>query len=313
MVKLSDLQVASLLEEIACSMRFGTPVADAMRRLEARRLGRVTRAARKVSEGLERGESISAAIGNVAGRGSAQAAAAIQACQDNGHSGLLERMAHQLRLRAEHARTFRLAWFYPWLLLAVGYGVGVLVMAPIIREQNGRGIDWPDWLVTTSNWLETNWWLPPLFAAAGLFAFVMWMRSRDRFPRDVRRALFCNALADQLSFDVPEDVAIRTAADMSGDHSLMAIVEPTLQSPEVAKIISINDPESGNSLEGPLKDTLVAKLRFLGSVHSERARQHAFFWSRFVPRLAMVSVGCGLTIAYAWWVIAPVYMQVAKW
>ncbi len=262
---------------------------------------------------LERGETIADAISQVASPASAQAAAAIRACQDNGSSGLLERMAHQFRLRCEHARSFRLAWFYPWLLLAVGYFVGVAVMAPMIREMNGRAIDWPTWLVGLSNWLQDGWWLPPLLMAAGLVGFVFWVRSRDRFPRAVRLGLFCNSLADQFTYDVPEDVAIRNAAEMSGDVCLMSISQPTLQSPEVAKILALHDPSQASVLDSPLKQTLIAKLRFLGSQYNERARQQAFLWSRLVPRLAMVAVGFGITFSYAWWVIAPVYRQVAQW
>ena len=313
MGKLSDLQVASLLEEIACAMRVGTPILDTMRRLETRRLGSISGAARTVAEGLERGENIADAVSEVASPAGAQAAGAIRACQDSGNSGLLERMAHQLRLRSEHARSFRLAWFYPWLLLAVGYAIGVTVMAPLIREMNGRDIRWPTWLVGLSNWLEHNWWLPPLIIGAGLVVFVFWLHSRDRFPRDVRLGLFCNSLADQFIHNVPEDVAIRSAAEMSGDLGLMSIIDPTLQNPEIAKIIAIEDPSAANTLDSPLKETLIAKLRYLGSMHNERARQQAFLWSRFVPRLAMAVVGAGITFSYAWWVIAPVYRQVASW
>lgn len=313
MVKLSDLQVASLLEEIACAMRVGTPIWESMRRLESRRLGRIAGAARKIADGLERGETLADALGKVASPASAQAAAAIRACQENGNSGLLERMSHQLRLRSEHARSFRLAWFYPWLLLAVGYFVGVAVMAPMIREMDGRAIDWPAWLVGLSHWVQDNWWIPPAMIAAALVGLIFWLRSRDRFPRAVRLGLFCNTLADQFSYDVPEDVAIRNAAEMSGDDRLMSIRQPTLQSPEVAEIIAMSDQLQAGVLDSPLKATLIAKLRFLGSEYNERARQQAFLWSRFVPRLAMVAVGFGLTFSYAWWVIAPVYRQVAQW
>jgi hypothetical protein len=34
---------------------------------------------------------------------------------------------------------------------------------------------------------------------------------------------------------------------------------------------------------------------------------------RLLPRLAMVLVGAGLVLSYAFWVIAPVYREVATW
>ena len=80
MVKLTDLQLASLLEEIGCAMRAGTPIADSMRRLESRRLGRVGRAAQTIASGLERGQSLADSVEGINSATHEQAAAAIRAC-----------------------------------------------------------------------------------------------------------------------------------------------------------------------------------------------------------------------------------------
>ena len=313
MAKLSDLQVASLLEEIACAMRVGTPIADSMHRLETRRLGRITRAARAISNGLQRGQSVADAVDVITSPTSKQAATAIRVCERTGDPGLIERVAAQLRQRSDFQRDSRLAWFYPWLLLAVGYIVAVIVMAPMIRQINGRDFQWSSWLVGLAFWLQSNWWLPPVVAAVLFFVFLSWLYSRDRFPAGVRRCLFCDSLADQFTHDIPEDVAIAAAAELSGDRRLMAIAAPTLKSPEVARMLSMSDPMKAESLGFSEKQVLIARLRYLGSIHQQRARRHSYLWSRLAPRCAMVFVGGGLTLSYAWWVIAPVYRQVALW
>ncbi len=312
MARLSDLQLASLLDEIACAMRVGTPIAESMRRLNDRRLGPVASASAMIAEALERGESLSASVGSIASPMSAQAAAAIQACQQQGgEAKLLGRMAELLRQRSEYSRMFRLAWLYPLLLLVVGYAIGVSIMGPMILRFQGHDVAWPAWLFALAEWSDSNWQWPLIVMLALLVMVAAWLVSRNRFPRDVRMRLFCQSLADQLTHDVPEDVAIATAAKMSGEGSLESIVEPTLRAPELGKILS-----KGGSTDIPgigQADALVARLRYTASVYGERARRHSHLWSRLLPRLAMVVIGGGLIISYAWWVIAPVYRQVAMW
>jgi hypothetical protein len=197
-------------------------------------------------------------------------------------------------------------------LLGVGYLVGVLVMAPVIRQINGPDIHWAGWTVSLASWLESNWWLPPVLVVVAIALLLAWVYSRSRFSRPARVGLFCNTLADQFAHDVPEDVAIRAAAEMSGDPELIAVHEPSLKAPAVARLLA-STSFPGESLGISNQQALVAQLRYLGSVHMEKARRRGYFWSRLVPRAAMVLIGGGLTLAYAWWVIAPVYVQVAQW
>ncbi len=311
MAKPSDLQAASLLEEIACAMQVGTPVIDSMRRLQNRRLGSITRSARKIAEGLDRGESVADAVEALGSQTTSQAAAAIRHAESKGNPELIERLAAQIRRRADMARESRLSWFYPIMLLVIGYLVAILVMAPLVRRLHGRDFQWAPWLVDLAFWLETNWWLPPAVAGAALVIGIAWIFTRDRFPKDARRSLFCDALADQVEHGVTEQDAVKLAAGLSGDSDLMSLSDPDLETSEVAEIISAGDmlPDVSSNVQ----QLLVARLRYKGAVFAERARRHRYFWSRLVPRFAMVVVGCGLTLSYVWWVIAPVYIQVAQW
>lgn len=313
MANLSDLQVAMLLEEIAFAMRVGTPVADSMRRLEDRRLGGIAKAAGLIAAGLDRGEDISQAFRHASDRTSAQAAAAILASQKCGQPGLMQRVARQLRRRNQISRETQIAWIYPWMLMALGYAVAVAVMAPLIRRIHGDGIQWPAWIAQVARWLEFNWWLPPAMALVLFVVFLGWLFARSRFPRHARLQLFCDSLADQLAYGISEDVAIESAAEISGDRDLIAVNQPSLKSPSIARVLS----HPGSRLLGgdllSAESALIARLRYVASIHGEQARNHSYIWARLVPRITMIVFGGGLTLAYAWWVIAPVYVQVAQW
>lgn len=313
MANLNDLQVAALIEEIGCAMKVGTPVIDSMRRLENRRLGRIARAAKKVVAGLERGENLSSVIGNVNSPMAKQAAAAVAAAEQSGNHELLNRLALQLRRRSDYRETSRLLWFYPMLLLTIGYAVAVGVMAPLVRNYNGDGVAWPVRVVAVAYWLQSNWWIPPLVGLGCLAAVAAWLHSRGRLPQQARRSLFCETLADQIEHDVPGGAAVEAAAQLSGEIEMQGLREPVFESTRMKELFRDAGSDAIAAIAGGEKQTLVAQLRYLGSIHAEKARRHRYLWTRFMPRMAMVTVGVALTMSYAWWVIAPVYLQVAEW
>lgn len=310
---LSDLQIAALLEEIASAMRAKLPVGDSMARLETNRVGAVGKAARSIREHLQRGESLGHAIGGISSRASKQAAAALEACEQSHHPQLIERIAARLRQRAEMTTNGRLAWFYPWMLLVLGYFVATFSMAPMIRDMQGRDIHWPEWLQRIANSLQPidGAWIVPALVLGALLVVLMWFCGRDRFQKSARLSLFCSSLADQLANDVPETKAI----DVSSRIAALPELEQgaTLRSPFIQKVLgpaTAADEVAALDVKG---DMLVARLRYLGAMHSENARYQAYVWTRLLPRCGMILVGGGLTLAYAWWVLAPVYYQVSHW
>lgn len=314
MPRLSDLQLASLLEEIAASMRVNMPIADAMQRLRARRLGAVARAAGRIADRLEQGTSLADSIQIVESPLVSQAVAAIRGCEKSGDPSLLSHVAIQLRTRYESNRSARISWLYPFVLLLVGYIVAIVVMAPMVRRNASSGFGWSPWVVDLCEWLEEGWVIPPIIFIVLLIALLLWQIIGKKMPTDASRQLFFRSLADQFQHDVPEDEAIRNAAAMAGDSELMAETSPTLQSPTVLRRISAtNTPFSTLHDALSQKDTLLARLRYASEVHRERARKHNYFWGRLAPRIAMVLIGGGLTVSYAWWIIRPVYQQVASW
>ena len=310
MPKLPDLQASLLLEEIACAMRIGAPMDESLRRLQSRRLGAVGSVAGRIADGVEQGLSVAEAIRAVDPE--SEAAAAVEVCQRRGDPSLLEQIAFQLRRRASVRAESRLAWFYPWVLLAVGYLVAVFVLAPMVRRFNGDGVRWPNEIVAAAEWLENNWWIPVIIVVAVLGVLSWLFRRSTRQSRPIRLSLFCSALAEQIQHDVPEAEALRLAAGLAGDASLMSSGEATLLSPIVVDRIDGSGDWQRMVKQGD-KLSMVAALRYRARSYEEQARRRDFLWMRVVPRALMVLVGAGLVLAYVWWVIAPVYRQVATW
>jgi hypothetical protein len=284
-----------------------------MQRLENRRLGSVAKAARGIRESLGQGSSVSKAISRIGSSFANQASAAVEACEKHGDPRLLLRMASHLRRRAEETRTVHLAWFYPWVLLFVGYTVGVLSLAPIILRVQGRDFQWPAWIYDSAQWIVANWWIPPLVAFFLIVSVLVWRRSTSRLPKATRYALFCRTLSDQVRHGVAEDEAIECAAMMSGDSDLMAIPNPTMESPEIAHLLSAVDPQEQSVAISSGQDVLVAKLQYLASNFELSSRQRSYMVTRLIPRVAVFLIGGGFTMFYVLCVIAPAYLQVMQW
>jgi hypothetical protein len=313
MAKLSDLQLASLLEEIAAAMRVDAPIESAMERLRDRRLGAVATSAGQVAESIKHGRAVADSIGDLGGKFQQQAVGAVAASEFNGNPEMLDRFAALLRSRHDFLRSAQLAWLYPLILLVVGYAIVAAVMAPLLRTHQGRVFYWSELLVTLSQWLLTYWMVPPtLFLIAILVTFV-WLGGRRSLPRDVRLHIFCRALCDQLECDVPESEAIRNAAAMSGDEALLRESNPTSRSPALASLLGGVSSPLRLMPDATDEQMLLAKLKYLAAIHAQRARSHEYVWSRLIPSIAMVAVGGGITLAFVWWVIAPIYQQVAHW
>lgn len=311
MAELSDLQLATLLDEIASAIRVGTPIVDTVERLNQRHLRHVAAAAHSISEALQRGEDIADAVGSIDSPYREQAAAAVSVAAKNGDTDAIERLSRLLRTRTEYSRRVRLGWFYPLMLLVIGYGVGVIVMGPLVRRFQGQGVDWPEPVLATFQWLESYWFVAPV--VVGLLIAVVWIAfcTGHRFPKPARLSLFCRSLADQLTHDVVAEDAIGRAAKLSGDQALQSLASPNLDTPAIRSVLSV-----GHAPEIPgagTKEALIAKLRYAATVYAERDRLHSYLWTRLAPRAAMVAVGVSMILSYVWYVIAPVYQQVAEW
>lgn len=303
----SDLQLADLIDEIACAMRIDTPVLDSMQRLRTRRLGRVATTAGQVADRLQRGVSLGDAVAEIKSPIAGQVGAAIAAVQRGGDCALLERLARLIRHRHHTLGSMRLGYFYPLVLLLIAYLSLVMVAAPLVHDHRGRDMTWSPTLTSTLAWMQTNAWTVPLVLIAGSVGIVMLLRWRQPLSRHSRISLFCHSLADQIDAGVVESDAIKNSAAIARYPSAPLPAQPSFAVPAVANLID------GAPGELAKPNVMAARLRYSASRHSELARRSDYIWSRLVPRLAMLVVGCGFILGYAWFIIAPVYQQVARW
>ena len=313
MVKLNDLQLASLLEEIAAAMDAGVPVADTMKRLGSRRLGPVAKISRELARELERGKSPADAFESTQSPTLEQAAAVMTACEKSKDTSLIQSLASQLRSRHQYTRMARLSWLYPIFLLIIGYIIAAAVMAPLVRLNQGRDIAWDNWIFQLATWLATFWWVPPIVFVIGVVLLLLYLSRQRSIPLHASKQIFFQCLADQVENGVPESEALRMAAMMSAQETITADAKPTFDSPAVKAIMSETKDPVADVVMPNDHATLVARLRYAGVLHREEARKNEYFWGRLAPRIAMVVFGGGLTLSYAWWIIRPVYQQVALW
>ncbi|KAA1258713.1 hypothetical protein LF1_12360 [Rubripirellula obstinata] len=344
-LKLGDQDLASLLDEIVYAVRNELPIVDTMQRLGNDRLGRLGRAAKQIAGHLETGGSISDAILLIKSPSAKVVAAALsptgQSTEPGGarssgigsiNADLLGMLASRIRSRCDAARISRLMWFYPLILVAIAYATVLFVVVPLVSEYRFHitdqplGIRWPNWLTQIADWLGVYPWLTPVVIIVTLIVGCFLISRRPTFGSSTRKSMFCHALADQLSHDVPESDAILVASSLSGysvaDSGTNA--DLSLSDPPIKQLLnkvggisqSDQSDHEENSMEESSRLRIVsstAQLRYLGNLYQFNARRQQRFWSIVIPQLATVLFGLVFMASYVWFVIGPIYREVAQW
>lgn len=343
-LKLNDQELVSLLDEIVYSVNSDVPITAAMHRMGSQRMGRLGLAAKRIAAHLESGGSLSDAILLIKSP-SAKLVAATASPIGNagrpsglGQSGLgqinadlLGLLASRIRARFDAARVSRLMWFYPLVLVGIAYAAVLFVVVPLVSEYRFHitdqplGIHWPTWLVQATSWLSAFPWIPPvLFVVSVLIAYFI-AKKRPMFGAPMRKSLFCHALADQLGQGAPESDAILTASTLSGYP--VDGLSPTLGDPPIRELLSdvggigevdgISEVSGGDDFG---KESLrlriassAAQFRYLGNLYQFAARRHQRIWSIVIPQVATVFFGLVFMTGYVWFVLGPIYREVAHW
>ena len=336
-MKLNDREFSSLLDEMVQAVRSDLPIADAMGRLADDRLGRVGRVAGSLAEDLRAGGSLADAMSRIKSPSAHLVAGAcgsisIDSAAGSGGDGrinvnLLERLANRIRSRGDAARVSRLMWFYPIVLLVVAYAVVLLVVVPLIHEyrfhitEQPDGVHWPGWVMATTDWIGATPWIPPIVFLLILAMIVLFVRSghalgRSLFVGPVRKSLFCHALADHMTEGVPESQAILSASSLSG--YTVSGANPTLKDNEIAMLLRqaggvsqmvVNDDESSRALTA----STIAQLRYLGNLFQYVSKRHQRRWTIILPQIATFVIGVAFMTGYVWFVLGPIYREVAQW
>ncbi len=348
-MKLGDQDLASLLDEIVHAVRNDVPIVDTMQRLASERMGQLGRVAKKIAEKLESGGSLSDTILMIKSTSAPLVATTVSSAgrshKNRGLSNsglgsvnadLLGMLASRIRSRVDAARVSRMMWFYPLILVTIAYAAVLFIVVPLVSDYRFHptieplGIRWPSWLTQIADWLSVFPWIPPVLLIGSIIVGSIRMRRRPTFGTAVRKSAFCHALADQLSHDVPESEAISIASSLSGfpvtdvHGKASANRSPTLDDPPMKQLLSrvggisetdqLNHAEDSNKESSRLRIAVsAAQLRYLGNLYQFDARRRQRYWSIIIPQVATVLFGLIFMTGYVWFVIGPIYREVAQW
>ena len=307
-VKVNDRQLADLLDEVAAGMRADVPNVQTFHSLGQKRLGGISKLARRIEEELQRGCSLADAFSSLDSAMLRQTGAAIGVAEQTGNERILVGLARSLRSRAMQRRASTIAWFYPIVLLLVVYATAVYVATPTVLTHDGKVIHWPEPVVQVCRFLDKYPWAPLAVFGVGLLAWVALGRKKQ-ISTQTRISLFCQTLADQMNHGVPDEQALVTASQVTGEH-------PYSGAKSFADLKSLLDKSEipvENVPGASDQQRHVAKLRYLASEYETKARRTQFFQCRVMPRIATVLIGGGGLAFYVLCIILPVYREVAKW
>lgn len=311
------------------------PLVPGLRTLEDQQLGRIGLAASSLREQLQQGRSMAEALQTLDHQTGPQLAAAFRAAVDSGDAEPLYRLAELLRRRRELTIGARVALLYPIMLLLLGYAFLVLVFAPLVTQDQTAIKIWPAAVVAVGQWLTAYWYLPPL--VVGVVGSMWWVGMRNSpwgSPQSLlpgrfgRLSLFCQTVAMQIEANVPQPIAIRSAAGIGGDRCLEQMA--------IGLAARLEQGESGGAVSGavargrwaydPLPPMLVwllrqaaglggestaAQLRSLGQWYEQRERDRHRLWARWVPAVLVSVIGGSFVLAYLLMALLPIYNRLA--
>lgn len=340
---LSTDQLAMLLDEVAQMARAERPLAPAIGELNRRGMGKLGRVAGKISRRLAAGESMEHAISDHAGPLGKRTAAVLQAVTRTGSIEPLFQFAKSLRERESVRVQAIAASIYPLVSILIGYlllSVGMTTV--IIQSQPGdvvtlRGPESAASLLSVVRFCEAwrnAFWVPPLIAAIGLVAWLIYSRLRYgemMMPWLVhaanrrRWAEFCDSMSGEVESGSVGDDAIIASASIAGNDRFVQSIRNALEQsvsteaasdssrgalpPLIGWLIATQKEISHQSLQS---SDLATQWRVLGNWYRQESLRLTRDWVEFVPAIVGVSVGGGCVLIYTLMIFAPMWRELSK-
>ena len=177
--------LTAFCRQIHILMTSGTPLVQALMAAERQakdpRWNHVVKALR---ERVESGTSLAAAMASNPEYFDPVCRSLVAAGELSGNLGvMMERLAILMRKQMKLRTTIVGALVYPCLLMLVAVAVTILMLMFVLPRFSDlfKTLDSPlppttKLLLGLSDWLQTNWWLPPIALGAGLVAVTFWLR-----------------------------------------------------------------------------------------------------------------------------------------
>lgn len=340
---LSTSQLALLLDEVAQLASAQRPLALSIGELDRRGMGKLGRVAGKISQRLAAGESMEHAISDHAGQLGKRTAAVLKAVTRTGSIEPLFQFAKALRQRESIRVQAIAASIYPIVSILIGYLLLSVVMTTvIIQSQPGdvvtlRGPESAASLLSVVRFCEAwrnAFWVPPLIAAIGLVAWLIYSRWRYgemmmpwlvRAANRRRWAEFCDSMSGEVeSGSVGDDAIIASAAIAGNDRFVQSIRNALEQNvsteavsdssggalpPLIGWLIATQKEISHQSLQS---SDLATQWRVLGNWYRQESLRLTRGWVEFVPAIVGVSVGGGCVLIYTFMIFAPMWRELSK-
>lgn len=332
-------QLTELCDEMAALVRAGVPLERSLAEVAEELPGRLGQLTSSLASQLERGENLYESLGD-SGNFPEFFPAMLQAGVESGRLGIaLEGMAATGRRMIEMRRIVILAFMYPIIVFFVAYALFTLLISRISMGI-GRFYDNMNLprnrmteFVESFSGLPRSWilavplliillvllWLVAtkrsrLLQSGGLGWALGWLLPARRVIMLNRYGYFGEILALLIEQRIPAPQALRLASKATGDRNLYhssAEFAAALERGEVASYVSGMPPLlrwliHGAAVAGiPSQEVLVRGLRRLAENYRDQARRQADFMGIYVPAIATILIGGGVTIFYAAVVFVP--------
>jgi len=311
-MQLSAQQLSRLLDEVSAMVRAKHSLTDGLLKLHSPSLGRIGRAARRISKRLESGQSPETAFTEIAGPYGPQVSAALATLQSTESAEPITRFAETIRRQSELKASFRVAMIYPLVTVVIAYLIITLGVPSLIIDH------WPMdvarlqgdnvWLKPCL-WLRANFWWPPLillaiFALHRLARRLGWRSSGvvSKFQHHIACSMFCDMLAVQMESQATLHESLPIAAQATGNPRFADNLPPMV-SWLVARAAKV-----------PVSET-TEQLHAMASWYHDDAMRRGRFWVQWFPSLVTVFSAVSAFVAYSIIVMLPLYesfVQVAK-
>jgi type II secretory pathway component PulF len=327
-------QFIALNDEIAALARSGVPMPVGLREFGREYPGRVGRLSTALSERLEAGESLEAAVAHANTDFAPIYTAIVRAGIRSGRlPAALESLSTTVRRIADIRRSSVAALIYPLILLIVASLLFPFVSGTIVHiismTYDRFDVARPEWYVAMLQIAGFgNRALPWFWVGMVVFIFVGLRGSRlsiaddrrwsiclpplGRVLRAGRTATFAEILATLLENRAPMDEALILAADATGDKHLQRAAN------DMAQQIRLGDSSSAlPSTMPPLVGWLlradvaperrVSGLRRMAGGYRRRMAYWGVWLMLYFPIFVSAAIGGAITLFYALLVMAPFY------
>lgn len=340
---LSTSQLAMLLDEVAQMTLAERPLASAIGDLDRRGMGKLGRVAGKISQRLAAGESMEHAISAHAGQLGKRTATVLQAVTRTGSIEPLYQFAKSLRDRETIRVQSLTASIYPLVSMVIGYLlISVVMTTLVIQSQTDdvvtlRGQDAPaasSWVLRFCVAWRENFWVPPLIAAFGIVAWLLYCRWKHgeltmpwlaRAANRRRWAEFCESMAGEVESGTMENDAIIASASSVGNRRFVQSIEQSLDSWKPSSGAFDSSPQAippliawmiatqrNTSQQTMLPSELVTQWRMLGSWYRQESLRLTRDWIELVPAAIGILVGGGCILIYAFMIFVPMWQHLSR-